>query len=159
MSRIVIRAALAAFVLVLVGCSEDSTGLDEEAITATLTHNGFDFSEGKSDTVSYANNDGDVIVWQPGYSGTSPDNTLWWRNDQTTTDGSNATADMGAVDLASVTQVPGQWEEVPDIAPLVVGHVYVAKCHDGYVKFEVTGLDTQAWTATVNYVFITGTTF
>ena len=159
MSRIVLRTALAVLVLVLFGCSETATGPGEEVIQVTLTHNGFDFSEGRADTVDYSNNDGDVIAWQPGYTGTSPQNTLWWRNDLTTADGSNATADMGAVALASVTEVPAQWEAVPDISPLLVGHVYVAKCHDGYVKFEVTALDAQRWEATVRYVFTTGTTF
>ena len=155
---------LLAFTLVLTGCPGDSTGPDEMATTATLTHeSGFDFSAGAPDP-AFTNNDGDVITWQPGPSQpTHPSypnfDNVWWRNDLTTDDGSNATVDMGAVDLSSVTSVPSTFEAAPNITPLLVGHVYVAKCHDGYVKFKVTATDTESWTATVEYVYTTGTTF
>lgn len=149
--------------LAIAGCPGDSTGPDENPIAALLTHeNGFDFSAGEPDP-NFTNNDGDVIVWQPGDS--QPNSTeypngeyVWWRNDLTN-GGMNATVDMGAVELSSVTTPPTAWETPPNITPLLVGHVYVAKCHDGYVKFRVTAVDTQNWTANVEYVYTSGSSF
>ena len=147
--------------LVMAGCPGDSTGPDENPIVAILTHEGFDFSANTA--VSGTAADGDVIGWQPGNS--QPNSTeypngehVWWRNDQTNS-GTNATADMGAVELSSVRNVPTAWEAEPNITPLLVGHVYVAKTHDGYVKFRVTAIDIEVWTANVEFVHTTGTSF
>lgn len=142
------------------GCFNSSSG--ENYPEVVLTHFGFDFSAGVMDTVDYQNNDGEVIAWPPG-GGTNPDYTgqqyMWWRNTSVTPTMINATRDMGAVDLASVNRVPDQWDTTPNIPPLIVGHVVVAQCHDGYAKFKVLGTDTLTWTARVEYAFNTSTTF
>jgi len=153
-------AAVLALAPLLAACPADSTE-PEVTVTATLTHDGFDFSANAADQ-DFQTNDGDVIVWQPGNQ-TNPsypdDTNVWWRNDNATQSGLNETIDMGAVELSSVTQVPSQFEASPNITPLLVGHVYVATCRDGSVKFRVTATDTSNWTATVEFVFTSGTSF
>ncbi len=154
-------AVFAALMLFAVaGCFNSSSS--DNYPEAVLTHFGFDFSAGQMDTVDYENNDGEVIVSQPG-GGTNPDYTgqqyLWWRNSSVTQTWENATRDMGAVDLASVSQVPNEWDISPNIPPLIVGHVVFAQCRDGYVKFKVLETDTLTWSARVEYAFSTGTMF
>ena len=47
----------------------------------------------------------------------------------------------------------------PTIPALVVGHTIVAKCRDGYVKFEVLTTDVADWSVTVKYFYSTDATF
>jgi hypothetical protein len=139
-----------------VGCnkSDDSDGFSYEKIT--VDHfNGFDFSEGVAQ-----DSDGAVIGWQPGGE-THPNynndgDYLWWITRSIITgDSTNKTKDMGNVALSSITEAPASWEVIPNITPLIVGHVYVAKCIDGYVKFEVisVGLSEQNWPVEIKYSF------
>jgi len=128
---------------------------------AVLTHEGFDFSQGDKGT--YPTYDGEIIYWQSG-AATHPDYAreeyLWWRN--THLDDVNfasQTKDMGAVDIATVREVPAEWDKSPLIPPLLVGHTIVAKCYDGYVKFQVISIDLTAESATVKYWYSSGTTF
>ena len=161
MRRISLFAAFTAcIVFAVTGCFNSSSS--DNYPEAVLTHFGFDFSAGQMDTVDYDNNDGEVIVWQPG-GGTNPayagQQYLWWRNSSVTQTWENATRDMGAVDLASVSQVPNEWDVSPNIPPLIVGHVVFAQCRDGYVKFKVLETDTLTWSARVEYAFSTSATY
>ncbi|MGB3459754.1 MAG: hypothetical protein WBB08_10805 [Halobacteriota archaeon] len=130
---------------------------------ATLTHSGFDFSEGT--TGEYPIRDGEVIYWQPGHAGTHPDyprdsGYLWWRNTHLDdVNRASQTKDMGAVDIATVRAVPAEWDKSPLIPPLLMGHTIVAKCYDGYVKFQVISVDTADESARVKYSYSTDTTF
>jgi hypothetical protein len=114
--------------------------------------------------VNQANSDGETIVWMPG-GGTHPqyDNgtNIWWRNSHlASADGANRTRDMGVVELASVTEVPTEWDDSAVIVPLLADHVVVAQCADGFVKFKVVSTDTTGqWPAVVDFVFSTNATF
>ena len=124
---------------------------------ATLSHSGFDFSEGT--TGDSLINDGEIIFWQPG-GGTHPSyprdsGYLWWRN----ANHASQTKDMGAVDIATVREVPAEWDKPPLIPPLLMGHTIVAKCYDGYVKFQVISIDTADESVRVKYWYSTDTTF
>ncbi|MDF0593460.1 hypothetical protein P0O24_07680 [Methanotrichaceae archaeon M04Ac] len=129
---------------------------------ATLTHSGFDFSEGT--TGEYPSYDGEIITWQPSAED-HPDyprdsGHLWWRN--THLDDlsfSSQTRDMGPVDLASVRSVPAEWDESPLVPPLLVGHTIVARCYDGYVKFHVISVDPEAEEVLVRYFHTPRATF
>ena len=130
---------------------------------ATLTHSGFDFSEGT--TGESLIRDGEVIYWQPGHAGTHPDypdysEYLWWRNTHLDdVNRASQTKDMGAVDIATVREVPAEWDKPPLIPPLLVGHTIVAKCYDGYVKFQVISIGTVNASARVKYLYSTDMTF
>jgi len=123
---------------------------------ATLTHSGFDFSEGA--TGVYPTLDGEIIAWQPGPAA-HPDyprdsDYLWWRNTHLdNVNFSSQTKDMGAVDIATVRNVPSEWDKSPLIPPLLLGHTIVAKCYDGYVKFQVISVDSADWSAVVRYSY------
>ncbi len=152
--------------------SSDSTGTSTSVgsagsvaasyLEANITHSGFDFSEGT--TGEYSTYDGETISWQPD-GATHPDyprdsDYIWWRN--TNLDDVNfesQTKDMGAVDLSTVRTVPAEWDKSPLIPPLLVGHTIVAKCNDGYVKFQVISIDSVEWTARVKYWYSPDTTF
>jgi len=133
-----------------------STGYHE----ATITHSGFDFSLG--DTGEYPTYDGEIINWQPSGE-TNADyprdsEFVWWRNthlDDTT--GLTQTKDMGKVEPSSVAIGPVEWDKTPNIPPLLVGHTIVAKCADGYVKFQVLSIDSSDWSARVRYWYSPGT--
>ena len=140
-----------------------STGSGTSYLEATLTHSGFDFSEGTTgESPTY---DGEVIYWQPGHAGTHPDypdysEYLWWRNTHLDdVNRASQTKDMGAVDIATVREVPAEWDKPPLIPPLLVGHTIVAKCYDGYVKFQVISVDTTNESARVKYWYSPDTTF
>jgi hypothetical protein len=132
---------------------------------ATITHSGFDFSEGT--TGEYPTYDGETISWQPDLMGANhPDyprdsDYIWWRNIHLDNVNSiSQTKDMGAVDISTVRTVPAEWDKSPLIPPLLVGHTIVAKCNDGYVKFQVISIDSAAeWTARVKYWYSPDTTF
>ncbi|NOZ46732.1 MAG: hypothetical protein GXO79_08105 [Chlorobi bacterium] len=117
---------------------------------ATITHFGFDFSAGISDTVNWTNNDGEVISWYPG-GGTNPnyESGYWWRNDQNGL--SNEQKDFGTVGLSTISGAPADWDTL--INPLLAGHSYVVKCQDGYAKIEVLSLSDSDWEAKVKYYF------
>jgi len=127
-----------------------------------LTHSGFDFSQGN--TGEYPTHDGEIIGWQPG-AATHPDyprdsEYVWWRNTHLDDlNRSSQTKDMGEVNLSTVREVPAAWDMSPLIPPLLVGHTIVAKCSDGYVKFQVISIDSVDWTARVKYWHSPGTTF
>jgi hypothetical protein len=129
---------------------------------ATLTHSGFDFSLGE--TGEYPTFDGEIISWQPSAED-HPDyprdaGYLWWRN--THLDDQNRvsqTRDMGSVDLEAVRTVPAEWDRSPLIPPLLEGHTIVARCHDGYVKFQVISVDPEAESVVVRYFHSADATF
>jgi hypothetical protein len=134
-----------------------STGSGTSYLEATLSHSGFDFSEGT--TGDSLINDGEIIFWQPG-GGTHPSyprdsGYLWWRN----ANHASLTKDMGAVGIATVREVPAEWDKPPLIPPLLVGHTIVAKCYDGYVKFQVISVDTADESARVKYLYSPDTIF
>jgi len=123
---------------------------------ATLTHSGFDFSEGTAG--EYPTFDGEIIFWQPG-AVDHPDyprdsEYLWWRNTHLDdVDFSSQTKDMGAVDIATVRNAPAEWDKQPLIPPLLLGHTIVARCYDGYVKFQVISVDPVDESALVKYSY------
>jgi len=129
---------------------------------ATLTHSGFDFSLGA--TGEYPTYDGEIITSQPSAED-HPDyprdsGYLWWRN--THLDDQNRvgqTRDMGPVDLASVRSVPAEWDKSPLVPPLLVGHTIVARCYDGYVKFQVISVDPLVEEVLVRYFHSPDATF
>ena len=139
------------------GCnkSEDSDTDEFSYNEATVDHfTGYDFSKGLAQ-----DSDGAVIGWQPGGE-THPNynndgDYLWWITRSITGDSTNKTKDMGTVALSSITEAPTSWEISPNITPLIVGHVYVAKCIDGYVKFEVISVNPSGpnWPVEVKYYF------
>ena len=158
--------------MIFVGSCKKSDGLaNVEHLTSsgyktvTVQHYGFDFSAGVADTVNWANNDGETVGWQPGGANNpsypSYDKYIWYRNSELdTVSYLNQTKDMGVIDITTVKNVPSQWDTVPYINPLLVGHVIVAKCRDGYVKFEVLSADTTMfWPAEIKYYFSSGSTF
>ncbi|MBA7576151.1 hypothetical protein ES708_17988 [subsurface metagenome] len=155
-----------AFLLVFGGCNDDK----DRSVSvfaypeAAIDHSGFDFSLGA--VGEYPTYDGETIGWQPG-SVDNPDyprdDYVWWRNTHLdTTDYKNQVKDMGAVDISTVLTAPSdtEWDVSPNITPLLVGHTYVAKCNDGYVKFQVISVDlTGNWAANVKYYYSTTSTF
>jgi hypothetical protein len=155
----------------ITNCGKDDDNGEEDNpsssfyTTATISHAGFDFSAGICDTVNWQNNDGETVSWQPngGNDSTYPNNDkyIWFRNDAIdTVTYKNQTKNMGNVEISTITNVPTQWDTAPYINPLLTGHVIVAKCFDGYVKFEVLSADTSDfWPAQVKYYFSTTSTF
>ena len=144
--------------LIFAGCEKKGPTEEEfEYPEATISHWGFDFSKGDTSS-SYTTYDGETITWQPG-GGTHPDypkwRYLWWRNSHLdAVNYKNQTKDMGEVDIPSVTNIPAEWDTTPLIPPLLIGHTIVAKCRDGYVKFQVLSTDTTAgWPAQVKYYY------
>jgi len=125
---------------------------------ANLNHSGFDFSEGAIG--EYPTYDGEIISWQSDLMATThPDyprdsSYLWWRNlHLDDVNHASQTKDMGAVDISTVRTVPAEWDKSPLIPPLLLGHTIVAKCYDGYVKFQVISVDPVDWSARVKYSY------
>ncbi len=131
---------------------------------AKLTHSGFDFSEGS--TGEYPTYDGEIISWQSDLMASTHPNYprdsgyLWWRNlHLDNVNSESQTKDMGAVDISTVRTVPAVWDKSPLIPPLLVGHTIVAKCYDGYVKFQVISVDATDESARVRYSYSADTAF
>jgi hypothetical protein len=150
----------------MVGCSSSEEVELSNYKRATITHNGFNFSEAKEE-VSPQFWDGSVNKWQPGNGEHSTyknnDKYLWWNNSGIN-NGINATKYVGggSTDLATVTSVPsGNWDSNPTILPLLEDILYVAKCRDGYVKFKVlsTKPNSANWAAEIEYYFSKTSTF
>jgi hypothetical protein len=157
-----ISTIFAVFAIFIVGCEEnDDSESDGYTITTVDHFNGFDFSENIAQ-----DSDGAVIGWQPG-GGIHPNynndgDYLWWITRSIITgETTNKTKEMGTVALSSITEVPTNWEVSPNITPLLVGHVYVAKCIDGYVKFEVlsVSLSKDNWPVEIKYSFSSTSVF
>jgi len=148
-----------------IGVVQDiSNGTTTSYPEATLTHSGFDFSEGT--TGEYPTYDGEIVFWQSDLmASTHPDyprdsGYLWWRNlHLDNVNSESQTEDMGAVDISTVRTVPAEWDKSPLIPPLLVGHTIVAKCYDGYVKFQVISVDAADESAHVRYSHSADTVF
>ncbi len=163
-----IFTSIAVFLLLFIASCDKEEEEDDPTSdykTVIIDHHGFDFSAGISDTVNWQNNDGETVSWQPG-GGNHPsypnnDQYIWFRNDVVdTVSNKNQTKDFGDVDIATITNIPTQWDTTPNINPLLTGHVIVAKCFDGYVKFEVLSADeNNFWPAQVKYYFSATSTF
>lgn len=156
-----ISTILVVAVLIIVSCDKNDDTDEFAYDEATIDHfQGYDFSEGIAQ-----DSDGSVYGWQPG-GGIHPNynndgDYLWWATHSITQDPTNKTKDMGTIALSSVTEAPTNWEVSPNITPLIKGHVYVAKCIDGYVKFEVlsVGPSKENWPVDVKYYFSSTSTF
>jgi hypothetical protein len=144
-------------------CKKDSDDDPDEVSYERVTVDhflGFDFSENIAQ-----DSDGAVIGWQPGgethANYNSDGDYLWWITRSITGDPTNKTNDMGTIALSSITEAPTSWELSPNITPLLVGHVYVAKCIDGYVKFEVLSVSpsVENWPVEIKYSFSSTSTF
>jgi len=119
---------------------------------AILTQDGFDFSEGISNTENPKNNDGWIARWSP--TNPHPDYPsqgayLWFHTAVTP----NKTKDMGEVALSTIRDVSViVWDALP--LPLLVGHCVIIKCKDGYAKIKVTITSTSIpQHAYVNYYY------
>jgi hypothetical protein len=166
MRALFLTTTLIAFAGLAATCGSSSSPDTQPAgygTQAVLTHSGFDFSSGT--TGAGPGYDGETVNWVPdgGVNPTYPnmDQWIWWRNTHLAL-GVNRTQDMGMVPLESVSMVLGVWDVGAGIPPLRVGHVIVAACDDGYVKFRVDAVNnanTQPWDATVTYVWSSTTTF
>ena len=153
----VILAIILAITLILFCASCELFIIDNEPDVsykiATLSHAGFDFSTGISDTLRWENNDGDVVNWSP----VDPQkrNKLWYRPGFGFTPelpSDNSQKNMGLIPLDSIFNVPAKFDADPD--PLKIGNSYVVKCLDGYAKFKVLELgDNNNWLAKVEYEF------
>ena len=127
--------------------------------TATLSHYGFDFSAGISDTIGWQNNDGDVVNWSP----VNPQkrNKLWWRPGSGIAQelpANNSQKNYRVFPLDSILAIPSTFDANPD--PLKIGNSYVVKCLDGYAKFKVLELgNNNDWWAKVEYEFTSGNKF
>ena len=146
------------------GCKEDDPSQPDTAIVeAIISHFGFDFSAGAPDELSFDMNDGETIAWQPG-GAPNPGYPaygayIWFRTSNNAM--VNETKDMGIVELSSVTEVPGAWDISPLIPPLLVDHVIVARCKDGFVKFKVLSANTSdaSWPVRIRFVFSATSSF
>ncbi len=156
-----------ALLIVLAACDkEDDNDSNNQNpangyIMGIITHfAGLDFSAGDT-TTNHELADGEIIAWMPGGSWQSGPTQLWYRNDQVdTVNYLNQTWDLGPIDITTVLNVPTTHvDTVPNIPALQVGHVVVAKCKDGYAKFEVLALDTVDWAANVKFLYSPNTTF
>lgn len=145
--------------LFIISCDETTLPVDDDSTNypgAFLTHNGFDFSVGKTNDL-WEENDGETISWYPG-DGEHPDyprdEYIWWRSSGTT-----KIKDYGVVDMSTVLTVPSSWDAVMN--PLLDGHVYVVQCQDGYAKFKVVYYDINSdqWNVKVNYYYTSSTSF
>jgi hypothetical protein len=157
-------ALLVLFVTVFFACKKDKEPDTSNYITATLTHDGFDFSAGVFDAVTWENNDCDLIGWHSGISfvhPSYPSNTTytWIRNDYADTSSNNDcyVKNYGAVDVTTITSTAVHNDSL--IKPLVVGDVWVVKCRDGFAKFEVLTVDGVNWESQVQYIFTTASSF
>jgi len=151
-------------IVFIAACSDDDspTGPSESYITATITHWGFDFSEGKADTTINWNenkNDGETIAWTP--IGDRRTDGIWFR----TRVEPNRTQSFGEIDINTITSIDtsaGAWDTQPP--PLSRDDVVVAQCLDGFVKFKVIAeVDTSSanlgWGVQVEYLFSTEPVF
>jgi len=142
----------------IAACSDDDNpvGSTESYTTATITHMGFDFSEGKADTTinwNESKNDGETITWTP--IGERQTDGVWFR----TRVDPNRTQSLGKVDISSVKSVDtseGAWDTQPPA--LSKDDVVIAECLDGYVKFKVIAdVDilnlADDWGVKVSYLF------
>ncbi len=118
----------------------------EDYQEATIEHMGFDFSA----NTSPGDSDGECINWYPG-GGSHPtySSGVWYRNDQNGLQ--NEQHHLGNVDMEDITSIPTSWDDV--ITPLLVDHVYVVKCHDGYALFKVLSTNESDMSAKVEFVF------
>jgi hypothetical protein len=152
-----ISTILVVFTIFILGCEKNDESESDNYAIATVDHSsGFDFSENKT-----PGTDAFILRWQPGgakhpnYSNNG--DYLWWSNN---VDGTNRTKDLGTVTLSSIAEAPTNWEVSPNITPLLVGHAYVAKCVDGYVKFKVVSLSVKDyWPVEIKYYFSSTSTF
>ena len=144
--------------MLIAACSDDDspTGPSGSYVSATITHWGFDFSEGKADTTTNWNengNDGETISWTP--IGERYTNGIWFR----TRVDPNHTKSLGQIDIDTVKSVDtseSAWDTQPP--PLSKGDVVVIECLDGYAKFKVVAdVDTSSanydWGVQVEYLF------
>jgi hypothetical protein len=136
---------------------------DSAYTKVTLSHSGFDFSAGISDTTNWQNNDCDLIGWHTGIITTHPNypsNTTytWIRNDQIDTVNYHTwVKNYGNIDPTTITSTTVNADSIID--PIMLGDVWVVKCHDGFAKFKVLNVDGVNWTADVEYVFTSTNSF
>lgn len=133
---------------------------DDLYATGTIKHAGIDWSDNASVPTDWSNADGETIGWCEIGTPVQGVTGIWYRvNDQ-----NPVIYNLGNVDLASVTSFDASLAET-DICdtPMAVGDVWVANCHDGYVKFKVTsvddGVNSVDWAVGVEYEFSTNTQF
>ena len=162
MKRVFVLALslITAISVFIIACSDDDSstgpGTTGSYKLATITHWGFDFSAGKSDTTNYGENDGETIHWIPiSIDNYWTDQGIWFR----TRVYPNRTQSLGKVNIASITSIDtttAAWDTQPPA--LSKDDVIVAQCNDGFVKFQVTAaVDTSIandfWSIDVKYLY------
>ena len=146
--------AMGVLLLSFNACKKDDPQPQSNYVSDWVTHWGYDFSAELSDTINFMN-DADIITWYPRKGGT--DDPLYFRNVYSDpVDGKNIYKKMSGT-LESIRSIPAVWDE--QFVPMAVGDVYVAKCMDGYVKFQVLELNPLDWEVKVKYLFTTGSTW
>ncbi|HON52861.1 MAG TPA: hypothetical protein P5243_10420 [Bacteroidales bacterium] len=128
-------------------------------IIDTVGHFGYDFSAAKMDTSYWETNmnDGGVIGWHSG-RGTHPQypsssHYVWFRNSEIDTVHYECQIkNYGTTDITKIHSINTNWDTI--INPLIPGHVFGARCKDGYVLFEVVEVtDTLMWEAVLKFKF------
>lgn len=153
----VLTAMVALGVAVIAGsCNTDK---DEDLYAVgVIKHAGIDWSDNASVPTDWSNADGETIGWCELGTPVQGVTGLWYRvNAQ-----NPMMYNLGNVELSSVASFDSNLAET-DICdtPLAVGDVWVANCHDGYVKFKITSVDeaSQDWEVGVEYEFSITTVF
>ncbi|HRS19911.1 MAG TPA: hypothetical protein P5243_10425, partial [Bacteroidales bacterium] len=107
----------------------------------TIYAYGFDFSKGKCDTtrdVSKNTNDGKIVTSHPGTMNVAiPDDGgyIWFSNKDIHEEHMCQIKCYGEADMDTIHTINTNWDSFID--PLTNGHVYGAKCRDGYVLYKV----------------------
>jgi len=165
---LVVAVLLVLGVFFYLGCSTSPTGGGSSTGVGSLNHWGFDFATG-TNTDEVNKTDGATCNWNPDYVVTTVEGTtypsystyIWWSGGYAYLDVDASIKHMGEVELSSITSAPSSWDSGSGLCPLLVDHIYVVKCSpEGYAAFKVTSFEaTGNWTAEVEYVYTSGTTF
>jgi hypothetical protein len=126
----------------------------------TLTHRGFDFSNGefRTDNDSWEaefdnRKDGAIIFWEPVEAGDDGRGEYVWIESPDEESKENIVADLGNVDFDSVTNISNAI--FAHLSPaLLPNHVYIVKTHEGgYAKIEVLSINSYQMTADVKWIY------
>lgn len=147
MNRLSVALFVLGMALVIYGCgtlSENKAPAsnNDTGTVLVMDHFGYDFSA-QIATGDYSVCDGHTIMWCPvstNINYASYAQYTWYTNDFFNSPNyTTQIKDYGMVSLNTITAGPVSWNMDP-IDPLFVGHAYVARCHDGYVAFEVMAI-------------------
>ncbi|HAR64202.1 MAG: hypothetical protein DKM50_09580 [Candidatus Margulisiibacteriota bacterium] len=148
MKKIFLILFLSIIVVLLHGCftakeSGSPAPAQDNTHVIITDHFGYDYSAQVA-TGNYEVSDGGILAWCPDsttnatyadYSG-----YFWYSNFMTNSPNyTSMFKNCGPVELSSITSIPNTWDAIP-LDPIVTNNCYVAKCHDGYVAFQVLAI-------------------